>query len=586
MPQISRSAAALAVFALTLLALAFRLAGIGFGLPHGSLGDECVYSEFMRWMVGPSPPDPAQFEFYPHLVPRIALLLRPEPRTELTTLADHLARAASDLVLVRVVVACLSVLAVPATYLLARRFFGRPASVLAAALTSTSFLGLWFSQQARPHGALMGLGALSLVASLEVRRRGGLRAWLLAALACAAAVCTLQTGIFWLGPLVAAYLLPARRSGGRAHLLLLASLVLIALSVRVFYPFLFSVAASADHTPHPLAGHALLGHLTGKGILSALRGLWDYEPWLGLWSVIGLLVLCATSGVRIAPGALRFTRSREWIADPRAGDLVVLAAFALPYCVLLGLYDRTHERYLLPILPLLACAAAGGLERACAYAVNRRGPLFGRVFTRVGVALFAIQALFALALCSARATNDTLQRAADWITANVPRGNDRIVVTPGFELPLLRDESAVSWLKLHEDSRYNVWLAYQDRLEPGVRASLGLPLIVPPVRTREDRIALQEHPENYLDSVAADYVVLYLPDRSPLFASIREGARKRGILVERFSPWRFDGGDEHAFLPNEWGDPFLLEGNWVWHALRARCCGPVLEIYHLDRRGG
>lgn len=582
MLPMSRSTAFFGVVALTLFSLALRFAGIDYYLPYGRLGDERVYGEFIQRMASDPSTDPAQFPFYPQLVPRIALLLRTEPQAALTTLEDHLAYAAADLVLVRRVVAALSVLAVPATYRIARRFLGRAASLLAAGLTSTSFLGLWYSTQARPHGAFMALSALSLLAALEVRRHGGLRAWLLAAIACAAAIGTLQTGVFLLGPLAVAYLLPGGRRTGRAHFLLLASLALAALSVRLYYPFLFTDLGIDADASRPLGQHNLFGNLSGNGFAHALRALWDYDPWLTLCSALGILVLCGSWIAGRTPGAPVRPRLREWIATPRGGDLVVLASFVLPLGLVIGLYEYTNPRYMLPFVPLLAVCTAGGFERAGALLAARPPGAPSRAWTYAAIAVFAVQALSASALSGVRTASDTLERAADWIRSNTVRGQDRIVVTPGIELPLLHGESGMPWVRLNQDNPRNLWLAYQNRIDPAVRTSLGSTLLVPNLRTQEDRALIEKDPELYFESVSANYVVLHLPDSQPVYARIREATHRRGTLVARFSPWRFGSGDERPFLMYEWSHRSQLPGDWLWHALRARCLGPVVEIYRLD----
>ena len=61
------------------------------------------------------------------------------------------------------------VLAVPATFFLARTFLPGRWALISAALIATSLLDVNFSQQARPHAALAGLAAVTLSAALQLR---------------------------------------------------------------------------------------------------------------------------------------------------------------------------------------------------------------------------------------------------------------------------------------------------------------------------------------------------------------------------------------------------------------------------------
>jgi hypothetical protein len=581
-PQLSRSTACFAVLTLTAFALAVRLAGVDFYLPHGSLGDEAVYSSFFLRDPAHPPLDPAISDYYPQLVPRIALLFWHESHTAIHTLEEHLARASEGVLLARRVVAFISVLIVPATYLIARRFLGRMASVLAAGLASASFLDLWLSQQARPHAAFAALAALTLLGALEVRRRGDLRAWLCAGLACALSISILQTGILLLCPILVAHWLNRPYRDKRAHLLPLVAVALIAVSARAFYPSLFekggvSHGSSPAWTPYVRWWST---HLSGMGIVRSARALWEYEPWLSACALLGAIALCWNLFARRAIGSPR----RELaISTQRIGDLAVVAAFALPMMVLFGLYDLTQQRYLLPFVPLLACCAAGGLEITCARIAERRGRSTARPFVLTAATMFTLEALCAVALTRVRAADDTARQAAAWLTAHVERGATPIMVRVGLELPLLRDEHSAESLTSFSGHTNNAWLVYQTHLDPSVRASLGWPLEPLPQSSGED-LALLRDPDRYIDELSAEFVVFALPDARPLPLHVRPALRRRGELVARFSPWLFPAADERPFLRNEWDDPEVVSGNWVWHALRARCLGPVIEIYRLHDR--
>jgi len=77
----------------------------------------------------------------------------PPGAVEGATQAEHRALASKDFRDARLTGALLSLLAVPATFLLARRLVAAPWALFAAALVAVSLLGLYFAQQARPHAA-------------------------------------------------------------------------------------------------------------------------------------------------------------------------------------------------------------------------------------------------------------------------------------------------------------------------------------------------------------------------------------------------------------------------------------------------
>jgi hypothetical protein len=582
-PQLSRRTACVAVLALTVFALGLRLAGIGFNLPHGTLGDESVYASFFLRAAGDPHLDPAEPVYYPQLIPRLALFLRHDSDVALHSLADHLARASADVILLRCVGACLSVLLVPATYLLARHFLDRTAAVLAAALASASFLGLWFSEQARPHGAFAALCTLTLLGALDVRRRGDLRAWICAGIACALAIGTLQTGILLLCPLVVAHFLHRPRRTLRAQLLPLVAVPFLALAVRAFYPTSFEPrdVAHGSAVVQPSIVTWVIQNITGKGFGRSLRALWEYEPWLSLCAVIGI---GAVGWRLISRRASRSMSLAGAISSQRIGDLAVIAAFFVPLAILIGLYEYAHERYLLPFVPIFACCAAGGLEIACERIAEPRGRSAARWFLPAAAGMFALQAVFALALARVRAADDTAREAAAWIATHVERGAERIAMRPGLELPLLRDDSSSAWLASFAGYTHNAWLAYQSHLDRSVRSSLGWPIQVLPASDREDVARILADPDRYVDELPAELVVIALPDRGALHPRIHDALRRRGELVARFTPWRFPKDDERPFLRNEWDDPTVVSGSWIWNVLRARCLGPVIEIYRIHGR--
>lgn len=88
---------------------------------------------------------------------------------------------------------------VPVVYLLGSRTVGRPAALLAAALTAIAPFAIFYSAEARPYATLAVLAALStwsMLRALESPRRWW---WVVYAVAAAGAIYTHYTGVFVLG---------------------------------------------------------------------------------------------------------------------------------------------------------------------------------------------------------------------------------------------------------------------------------------------------------------------------------------------------------------------------------------------------
>src|SRR5207247_822796 len=110
-------------------------------------------------------------ERYPMLLTRVLAAL-PEAHVDANEsstggelLARSLSAAARPYVQGRVLVLLLSMLLVPLSYAVARRFLQRGPSLVAAFLVATSLLHALFSTQARPHGAHASLALLAVWAA-------------------------------------------------------------------------------------------------------------------------------------------------------------------------------------------------------------------------------------------------------------------------------------------------------------------------------------------------------------------------------------------------------------------------------------
>lgn len=586
----------LALGALILAALLVRLVGLDFGLPVWEEPDAVIAMHVDKLRSGSDRPDRRwSDQEYPHLVAQLTRLLPAGPPVEgpdaPKTLAEHLAAASHTHLQVRLVVALLSVLAIPGTWWLARRFLPPAPALLAAAFTATSLLLMHFSQQGRPHAAAGGLFVLSVVASMRVARRGGVADLTLAGLAAGAAVGVLQTGVFVLPALAAGCLLRPGARGWRRVLdaRLLIPLGLVALSIRLLYPFLFGQQLGQDFGTPELEGEritmaehsvALEQFLHGGGFRVLALSLWNYDP--------VLLVLAVGSGLAWIGGRLGLgpaaVQSSAAEAPTGRAELLVALAFVLPYLLVVGMFEKTYERFAIPLLPFLAATAAWGLGALAAR--------LGRA-VYVGAALgLLLPALACGQLARLRSRPDTMDLTAAWVEANLEPPASLVVPAAGgfsvdLDLPLSRTDEQLTGLARKQHSPWTIYLA---RLSPEARPEprWGLRWMVP--RTPEENRLLREDYRAFVLALAPAYYVIQpfeLRRDAERMVELTRLMRERGELVARFTPEGPDGRLEWPFfyqLSDHFNEPELAD--WPHFALRlfsAQAIGPYLEVYRLEQ---
>jgi hypothetical protein len=576
--------AALAVAILTGLALGIRLVGIDFGVPLWEEGDAHYpgHVELLRKQRGGGAPggrvgsrlsgDAIQ---YPSLVPELVALLPEWPAPPAgAELERHLAAASGTFLQVRLVVALLGVLAVPLTYRLARRVAPRGFALLAAAIPAASLLHLCFSQQARPHAAAASLFLAAVLACLRLRRRPTAGAYLAAGTAAALALGCLHSGALLFLPLLAAHGTAERPAGApqwRNPRLLLA-LLPIALAVPVFYASaldselreakqIFRVENGTVY----MANHKLnLEMWNGRGAASLLRILANWEPELLVLLPLALAGWLATRRRAVGPRLAR-------------GDAWVLASFAAPYVGLLALYARTYERFLLPILPFAAAFVACGTSRlAAGFAPRPR-----RAFAAGLVALLALPAWAAAHWAYVRSRPCTLERAGACVRAQAGAADERIYLSPPYDLPLGRADPEPEGDGPRRAQGLSLWSRYQSRLAPEERPQPLYPM----------RWLLSSAGEDLRDPATLD---AYLDERKSgiYVVEVASGARahpglrllsaelaRRGELVGRFSP-----DPDPYFSDHPLADEDEEVSDWpgfFWRSLAAISSGPVVEVYRV-----
>ena len=548
-PSTSRGRAVLLGSLLLLFAFAAwaRLSTLAAGLPHAPANDEHVYIWQMDLFGKPEDPraNPA-YGFYPQLVSRLATLV-PSPAPDApATLDEHLAAAGADFVRARLVVALLSLLALPATWFLARGL-GAAGAWLATSFVATSVLSTWYAGEARPHAAFAALAVCSVACAVELQRRGG--AWLYLATGALAglALATLQSGLACLLPLCAAHLLRPRELRARERVWLVLATLLALLVAWPFYPFLGADVRPVGEGPPEGAtvffGHDLwLGSFDGLGFVRFARAFWHYETLPTLLALAGL-VLWLRKRTRLSPAML------------------VAGAFVLPYVLVFGLYHHTFDRFALPLVPFVALAAA-------ATVVHLSG---ARARPLVCSAVCLLAALPCVALVRVRGAPDTTQLAARWIESHVPCGEE-VRVMRSLELPLARDPQTLEPAAARVGVRISAWRQYV-RTHREAIARLPTERIVDLLLPVGNDKHIPD-PTGFVRDLGAHWLVLEVWQK-PFLEQMVQSARLAALEHVRFTP----GADDLDFVLRD--DARERSFCWTWRLLHEERLGAPIEIYHL-----
>lgn len=630
----SEAPALVAVLALTLAALLLRLSGIAFALPCQQEPDPHILGQIETLSQAEvSERDLYYTSIYPHLIARLSLLTGAEPVSGAALdapLEEHLRAASALHVHVRRVVAWLSVLLIPATYSLCRQFQTRGAALFAAALAATSLMSLQFGQQARPHAAVASFVALSLAAAVQLRRRADARSFALFGAFFALALACLTNAAAVVLAALPAYALRERVAGLRRWLdpLALIPLALVALSFKLFWPFLFVAAppdaAASSGAPEvapssgPLVRFVLFGALFGLGVLGVIAD-WLRERssprlrWGALALALtgaGLLASMRSETLHIAWQTIKLSDFSgggfpllfatlwyyepvalvlcgfgvvAWFAMPRvdptrsrAKDLLVVLAFAVTYALVIGLFRLNQQRFAMPLLAAVYCGAAygmqslaRGLDALVGTATARRSTSFA-----AGLAL-ATGALASVGYMNMRSRPHTLELAADWLRANASPARDKVALHLLYDLPLARVESNLFDESGAPLSVFSPWQHYQQRwMREWAGERWNVELLYPD-RARWPWIA--KNAAEYVAGLDVEYVIT--PGEAgaganAMMAAVREAVRARGELAASFPAETRPPNSGISGLDTPHFTRFVLTKRWL---------GPELEIYRLRR---
>ena len=563
--------------------LATRLWGIGFLLPHRTEPDRELAQQVL--VLGSSEEHALESPVmakYPWLIARLATLgyRTVDPRLDATprSLEAHAARCSAPTLHVRVIVTALGLLIVPATWWLARRFFGPADALLAAWIVAASLLHHSFSQQARPHVALASFVTLAVLACARLATRGRTIDWVLASLATALAIGTLHSGIATLCPLGAAIALRSWRDRFATIWRLVFPIATTVLAIVWFYPFLLVAAVGGESAGFEIRGSRIvhgdhtfdLHSFHGRGFVLIARSMWFYEP---------ALSLALAAAILIALGALLRRRA---IPSEAWDSLFVTLSFVLPYFVVIGLYQRTFQRFLLPLLPFFALLAVYGWSTVRALLVARVRPGIVRAASVLAWGfLVALPAANVMRQAWLHARPDTYEELASWIESTLDPAEDRLACLPPLGLPplLQSDESLTALGSSRDPAQLVYWHVYQ-ALVPS-SAKLGPRSHVELLQfTSEDTRLLRTDPEEFVRKLPFRYVALETEERSAAIAKRRTFEailREKGEVVARFAP-------DELPLPLEYQERQF--GDWLpsfsWRLWGARAAGPVIEVLRMS----
>lgn len=487
-----------------MLALAVRLPAIERGLPCIPESDAVLVRQAIhfdaKWR-GEKTPEPALNLQYPPLLGALAAALpgRVVPKLAPGALEEQLAAASRPYLLVRWLILMLGLGALPLVYLLGRRAVGPHGALAAAFLVAVSTLHALLTTQARPHGALTTFVLLALLALVHRARRGGVWTALMAGCACALPVACLHNGLAVLVPLAAVELLRARRE----RRILLPSTLLVLLPVLasfwISYPDLMGRERTVDlTTPEAgpkvnLSGHLLLAEdFDGSGFGLVAKYLVITEPVLLVLGACGLLL----GLYRLRGGLLRA------LIAPGREEWFVAAAFGVVYALAIGSYARTFTRFALPLIPLLALAAAYALRAAMTGRSRRTS-------WRVGLACLCLLCCAPVVRSAWRwAQPTTVEALASWARETLP-DRTRIALPLGVDAPLALAIERVRWLPQHLHSPWADHLLRDASLANSIAGPVGFASGRMPGHDAwiAQNPALVERLLEIRDSTGADYIV-------------------------------------------------------------------------------
>ena len=579
----ARPSALLLTAATLLLALAslLRFGGIDYLLPLVIEPDAHIPVQVRLMEEGLEHPEQDRdYGKYPHLVAWTTRALTPRREwgsvAPASGLEDHLELATYAVLRVRIAVALLSLLVLPATWFLARLYLSNPFALLATGLVATSLLALHFGTEARPHGAAVSFSTLAVAGCVWLARRRDVPATLIAGLFVALAVGSLQSGVATLIPLGVAHLIATRGHGWRGQWKLFLMLPLVAASVLIFYPFLFAESVGHDVAQVELSGGVLnqSGHklflslFNGGGVPVLLRALWSWEPALFLGSGLGLIVfvidrLCRTRGTM-------GTSCEYW----------VILSYVVPYAFVILLYERSYERFLLPLVPFLAILTSWSISRVG----TLRAGVGGRALSLgLSTLVLGFPTLVGLKLVSIRRAPSTIELAARFVEECVEDSSTEVVLTRPLCLPLFKSKALAKKGSKVRPDRGVGWISYQRDVLGETCPEPSYDLTWIPYRYVAILDKEGGRGAELIDSLSGRFCIMEVFVENRITKGLTRLCRAMRANRERILRISPDGDPDSSGAPLHYQDDVLVTlPLFAWRVLHAERMGPVLEVYRLD----
>jgi hypothetical protein len=400
-------------------------------------------------------------------------------------------------------------------------------------------------------------------------------AYVAAGCAAALALGALQSGVAVLLPIAAAHALRERNGPARVARTfgqLACVLVPVALAALLLYPHTAAPASGESATELGLRedgnfqffSHTVfLDQFDGRGFVNIARVLASFEPLLALLAIGGVLAW--------AFGRRGLTR-----------DALVVLAYVVPYTLVIGAYARTYERFVVQLLPFVACAAAYAIARVAAGRAQAPASVSRRALAcslaLIALAIPAWTSARTLALRAGTSTSDELARsiAADQLT-------EPIACVPFADVPLARTDAAL--VELEKIGWQTPWMGYQRTHGERLPAEPRFDLRTLPLGRKKVRDQVRADPLAYLRGTGAKLFVvpvLNVLAGDDAFRALRAELERAGQLVVRCgassNPRTLGDLPLDATNSTAWA-----RCNWTWRVLTGDArAGDVLELWRLE----
>jgi 4-amino-4-deoxy-L-arabinose transferase-like glycosyltransferase len=444
-----------AIVVILLVAVAVRVYGVGWGLPHVYEEARPLKIAWQMWGWGPD----QSFDLNPHFFnyPSLSIYVQMGGQAALYA-GMRAARAVGSTEEFRVRYhtdpspfylwgRLLNVLFGVLTILMVYRLApaggagGRTVALAASLLLALNLFHTVRTQMIEVDVPLTFFVVLTLALLSSAVKNPSLARFALAGAAAGLAAATKYTGAVLLVPIAAAYWLSRRSGGGPpgwSRLVLAAAMLAVTFLLASPFVALDFSAFWADFAAE--RSHMRLGHF----------GVGGQPAWLYYTIALGSRLVGWPALIMAAVGLVvsAFIKRQRWS--------IVIAAFAVPYAVAISSWAMMADRYALPLVPLLLLYAVVGVR----FAVDLlpHAPRWRAGATAAAIVLLAAPMAWSLPRHVERYEPDSRTRCLAWLERHVPAGS--FVVSEAYGPPL---EGPVEFWTWPGDIRDQIYAARAQR---------------------------------------------------------------------------------------------------------------------------